>query len=107
MVLNDAELDALWRTVGSFRGKHREHLEVAIENEQTLFSTVTERLFREYRDLKALHEQADEAFDKLKRDYVLRVQALDERTAQLMVANKKIDELNRQVQGLQQKLMHR
>ena len=107
MILKDAELDELWRVLGSHRGEIRNHLEAAIDEEQTASSLVTERLFREYRDLKADYEHEHEALGKLQRDYTLRVKALDERTRELVEAKKKIDDLNRQFQGLQQKLMHR
>jgi len=107
MVMKDAELDELWRGLGHYRGKIKEHLEVATENEATMFSTVTERMFREYRDLKADHEHDHEHLEKLQRDYTLRVKALDERTRELVEAKKKIEALNRQVQELQQKSMYR
>lgn len=89
MVLNDNELDELWRRAGSYGSKIKEGLEVAEENERRSFSEVTTKLFQEYRDLKRLHEQCGQRYEKLKRDYVLRVQALDERIAQLAAANKK------------------
>ena len=107
MVMKDAELDELWRGLGHYRGKINEHLELVTETEATMFSAVTERLFREYRGLKADYEHEHEALGKLQRDYTLRVKALDERTRELIEAKKKIDDLNRQVQELQQKLMHR
>jgi len=107
MVLKDAELDELWRVLGSRRYEIRNRLEAAIGEEQTAFSLVTERLFREYRDLKADYEHEHEAHGKLQRDYTLRVKALDEMTRELVEAKKKIDDLNKQVQGLQQKIMHR
>jgi len=107
MVLKDAELDELWRGLGHYRGKIKDHLEAIKETEATMLSMVTDRLFREYRDLKAGYEHDHEHLEKLQRDYTLRVKALDERTRELIVAKKKIDDLNRQVQELQQKLMHR
>jgi len=107
MVLKDAELDELWRGEGFYRSKIKEQLEVATDTEATMFSSITERLFREYRDLKANYEHDHEHLEKLHRDYTLRVKALDERTRELVEAKKKIDDLNKQVQGLQQKLMHR
>lgn len=107
MVLKDAELDELWRGLGYYRGKIKEHLEVATETEATMSSTIIERLFREYRDLKANYEHDHEALGKLQRDYTLRVKALDERTRELVEANRKIEELKRQIQGLPQKSMHR
>lgn len=107
MVLKDAELDELWRGLGHYRGKIKEHLEAATQTEATMLSMVTDRLFREYRDLKADYEHEHEHLGKLQRDYTLRVKALDERTRELVEARKKIDDLNKQVQGIQQKLMHR
>lgn len=93
MVMKDAELDELWRELGHYRGKIKEHLEVATDTESTMSSTVTERLFREYRDLKANYEHDHEVLGKLQRDYTLRVKALDERTKELIEARKKSDEL--------------
>lgn len=107
MVLKDAELDEMWRGLGHYRGKIKEHLEVVADTEATMFSQVTERLFREYRDLKTDYEHDHEALGKFQRDYTLRVKALDERTRELAEANRKIDELRRQIQGLQQKPTYR
>lgn len=107
MVMKDAELDELWRGLGHYRGKIKEHIEVVEETEATMASIIPERLFREYRELKANYEHDHEQLEKLQRDYTLRVKALDERTRELIEAKKKIDDLNRQVQGLQQKSMHR
>lgn len=61
MVLKDEDLDALWRVLGTHRGETRNHIEAAIQEEQTAFSHVTERLFREYRDLKAEYERLAES----------------------------------------------
>ena len=107
MVMKDAELDELWRGLGSYRGKIREHLEVAIETEQTMASMVPERLIREYRDLKADYEHDHEALEKLQRDYTLRVKALDERIRACVELKRKNDELNKQVVELQRQLMQR
>jgi len=107
MVMKDAELDELWRGLGHYRSKIKEHIDVATENEATMSSAVTERLFREYRDLKADYEHEHEALGKLQRDYTLRVTALDERIKACVELKKKNDDLNKQVQELHQKLMHR
>ncbi len=93
MVLKDAELDELWRGLGYYREKIKEHLGVATDTEATMASVVTDRLFREYRDLKAGYDHDHEALEKLQRDYTLRVKALDERTRELVEAKKKTDEL--------------
>jgi len=107
MVLKDAELDELWRALGSHRGKIREHLEVAIETEQTMASMVPERLIREYRDLKADYEHEHEALGKLQRDYTLRVTALDERIRELVELKRKYDELDKRAAEMQRQLMQR
>lgn len=107
MVLKDAELDELWRGLGHYRGKIKEHLEVVTENEATMFSAVTERLFREYRDLKADYEHEHEALGKLQRYYTLRVTALDERIRESVELMKKYDELNKRNAELQRQLMQR
>lgn len=76
MVLKDAELDELWRGLGHYRGKIKEHLEAATETEATMASMVPERLFREYRDLKADYEHDHEALGKLQADYQKRIAEL-------------------------------
>lgn len=76
MVLKDAELDEIWRALGNYRGKIREHLEAAIETEQTMASMVPERVIREYRDLKADYEHDHEALEKLQADYQRRIAEL-------------------------------
>ena len=107
MVLKDSELDELWGELGHYRGAIRKHLEMAISTEATMFSMASDRLFREYQNLKHDYEREHEAHGKLQRDYTLRVKALDERTRELIDAKKQMENLNRQVQELQQKLMHR
>lgn len=107
MVLKDAELDELWRALGHYRGKIREHLEAATETEATMASMIPERLFREYRDLKADYEHDHEALGKLQRDYTLRVKALDERTKELIELKRKYDELNRKYAEMQRQLAQR
>lgn len=76
MVLKDAELDELWRGLGYYRGKIREHLEAATETEATMSSMVPERLFREYRELKHDYEHDHEALGKLQADYQKRITEL-------------------------------
>ena len=107
MILKDAELDELWRGLGHYRGKIKEHLEVITETEATMLSMVTDRLFREYRDLKADYEHEHEHLEKLQRDYTLRVKALDERIRESGELRKKYDELNKRFAELQRQLMQK
>lgn len=100
MVLKDAELDEIWRALGSYRGKIREHLEAAIETEATMFSMTTERMIREYRDLKADYEAEHEALAKLKEEYQKRV-------AEVYQWNMKYDELNRKAAEMQRQMVQR
>lgn len=100
MVLKDAELDELWRTLGSHRGQIRERLEAAIETEQTMASMVPERLFREYRDLKHDYEHDHEALGKLQEDYQKRIQENFE-------LKRKYDELNKRCAEMQRQLTQR
>lgn len=76
MVLKDAEIDELWRALGHYRGKIKEHLEVATDTEATMSSQIAERLFREYRDLKADYEHDHESLEKLQADYQKRIAEL-------------------------------
>lgn len=69
MVLKDTELDSLWRVLGTHRDETRSHIEAAIQEEQTAFTHVTERLFREHRDLLADHEKLQQAFKSLRESY--------------------------------------
>lgn len=69
MVLKDAELDELWRALGSYRGQIKEHLVEAADIEEIMASNVPERLFREYRDLLADHEKLQQAFKSLRESY--------------------------------------
>lgn len=100
MVLKDAELDELWRGLGYYRGKIKEHLEAAIETEATMFSMVPERLIREYRDLKADYEHDHEALGKLQADYKKRINEIFE-------LKRKYDELNKQAAEMQRQLTQR
>lgn len=100
MVMKDAELDELWRGLGSYRGKIREHLEVAIETEATMSSMVSERLIREYRDLKADYEHDHEALEKFQADYQKRI-------AEYSKLKRKYDDLNKQAAEMQRQLMQR
>lgn len=93
MVLKDAELDALWRVLGTHRNETRNHLEAAIEEEQTANSQVTERLFREYRDLKADYEHDHEALGKLQADYQKRIAELQSARSQLLVYERDLSHL--------------
>lgn len=100
MVLKDAELDELWRVLGTHRGEIRNHLEAAIDEEQTASSHVTERLFREYRDLKADYEHDHEALGKLQADYQKRI-------AEIFELKRKYDELNKKSAEMQRQLAQR
>ncbi|MDP2753713.1 MAG: hypothetical protein Q8P40_04900 [Nitrospirota bacterium] len=93
MVLKDAELDELWRALGSYRGKIREHLEAATETEATIASMVPERLFREYRDLKADYEHDHEALGMLQADYRKRIAELQGARSQLQVYERDMSHL--------------
>lgn len=95
MVLKDAELDELWRTLGSYRGKIREHLEAATETEATMASMVPERLFREYRELKHDYEHDHEALGKLQADYQKRIAELKARDprVELQVFERELSQL--------------
>lgn len=93
MVLKDAELDELWRALGSYRGQIKEHLEAARENEATMSSMVPERLFREYRDLKADYEHDHEALEKLQADYQKRIAELLGARNQLQVYERELSHL--------------
>lgn len=100
MVLKDAELDELWRGLGHYRGEHRKQLEAAIQTEQTMFSMATERLFREYRDLKHDYEHDHEALGKLQADYQKRI-------AEIFEWKRKYDELNKKCAEMQRQLVQR
>lgn len=93
MVLKDAELDELWRALGSYRGKIREHLEAATETEATMSSMVSERLFREYRELKHDYEHDHEALGKLQGDYQRRIAELQAARNQLQVYERDLSHL--------------
>jgi alkylhydroperoxidase/carboxymuconolactone decarboxylase family protein YurZ len=103
MVLKDAEMDEIWKNLGSYRGELRKHLEAAIQTEERMFSMVPERLFREYQDLKSDYQYEHLALEKLQRDYTLRVKGLDERTKELIAANKRIAALESINADLQRK----
>ncbi len=107
MVLKDAELDELWRGLGHYRGQIHEHLVEVADIEGIMASNVPERLFREYRDLKADYEHEHEALGKLQRDYTLRVTALDERIRESVELKRKYDELNKRFAELQRQLAQR
>lgn len=96
MVLKDAELDELWRGLGHYRGEIKEHLEVATETEATMFSMIPERLFREYRDLKANYEHEHEELRKLQVDYQKRI-------SEIFELKRKYDKLNAEGASLQLK----
>jgi len=97
MVLKDAELDEIWRGLGDYRAKIKEHLEAATKIESAIFSMVSEKIIREYIELKHDYDHEHEALGKLQRDYTLRVKGLDERTRELVEAKKSIAELQRQL----------
>lgn len=96
MVLKDAELDELWRGLGHYRGKIKEHLEIVTKTEATMSSMVPDRLFREYGDLKADYEHEHEALGKLQADYQKRI-------AEISELKRKYDKLKAEVAPLQLK----
>ncbi len=93
MVMKDAELDELWRALGHYRGKIKEHLEAAAETEATMASMVPERIIREYRDLKADYEHDHEALEKLQADYQKRIAELQITRNQLQVYEREMSHL--------------
>jgi len=97
MVLKDAELDEIWRGLGHYRGEHRKHLEAAIQTEQTMFSMATERIFREYQELKHDYEHEHEALGKLQADYKKRIDEIFELKRLYDDLNKKAAEMQRQL----------
>lgn len=97
MVLKDAELDELWKSLGYYRLEIKKNLEAITKTEATMFSMVPDRLIREYQELKHDYEHQHEALEKLQRDYTLRVKGLDERTREMVEAKKSIAELQRQL----------
>ena len=100
MVLKDAELDELWRGLGHYRGELKKHLEAATKTEATMFSTATERIFREYRELKHDYEHDHEALGKLQADYQKRI-------AEIFEGKRKYDELNKKCAEMQRQLSQR
>lgn len=99
MVMKDAELNELWGVLGAHRGEIRNHLEAAIGEEQTA-SSYAERLFREYRDLKADYEHEHEALGKLQEDYQKRI-------AEYSELKRKYDKLNKDAVDMQRQLMQK
>ncbi len=87
MVMKDAELDELWRALGHYRGKIKEHLEAAAETEATMASMVPERIIREYRELKHDYEHDHEALGKLQADYQKRIAELQKNDPKIELLN--------------------
>lgn len=88
--LKDAELDELWRSVGYYRNEMKKHLD-EIPNIETKIFSITERVFREYRDLLADYEHDHEALEKLQADYQ-KLKASDPK-AELQVFEKELSHL--------------